>query len=328
MTRHARTSFAIMTGMVVLVAWLGLATPLLAALFSYFALQKFRIGGSKTVALGLFTVAVLLAAWGFYHFFHQALVAFPKIAQNAIPAAIRLAKEYGFQLPFTDLDSLKAVAVETVTEQIRYVGRQATTISKNLVMLIVGFVVAVSLFVSGRWQIRDQANSPDNLYVALCSEVAERFKALYGSFATVMGAQIVISAINTTLTAVFILWIGLPYKELVIAVTFFCGLLPIIGNIISNTVIVSIAFTIAPSLGLWALLYLVVLHKLEYFLNSHIIGTRIKNPMWLTLLALVVAERLMGIPGMILAPVILNYVKVEASKIPVVATEASVEKAS
>ena len=59
---------------------------------------------------------------------------------------------------------------------------------------------------------------------------------------------------------------------------------------------------------------LIVLHKLEYFLNSKIIGGRIKNPMWLTLLGLILGERLMGIPGMILAPVVLHYIKVEASK--------------
>jgi predicted PurR-regulated permease PerM len=36
--------------------------------------------------------------------------------------------------------------------------------------------------------------------------------------------------------------------------------------------------------------------------------------MWMTLLAIVLGEELMGIPGMILAPVILHYVKVETSK--------------
>jgi predicted PurR-regulated permease PerM len=40
--------------------------------------------------------------------------------------------------------------------------------------------------------------------------------------------------------------------------------------------------------------------------------------MWLTLLALVVGERLMGIGGMILAPVVLHYVKTEASKVRIV----------
>jgi len=135
-----------------------------------------------------------------------------------------------------------------------------------------------------------------------------------------MGAQLIISLINTTLTAIFITSVSLPYAGVVVVVTFLCGLLPIIGNLISNSVIVGIAFTISPKLGLIALVFLVVLHKLEYFLNSKIIGKRIKNPMWLTLLALLLGERLMGIPGMILAPVILNYIKVEAANIEATST--------
>ena len=38
---------------------------------------------------------------------------------------------------------------------------------------------------------------------------------------------------------------------------------------------------------------------------------------WFTLLALVLGERLMGIPGMILAPVVLNYLKMETRRIEV-----------
>jgi predicted PurR-regulated permease PerM len=36
--------------------------------------------------------------------------------------------------------------------------------------------------------------------------------------------------------------------------------------------------------------------------------------MWLTLIGIVVGEKLMGIPGMILAPVILHYIKVEGKR--------------
>ena len=60
-----------------------------------------------------------------------------------------------------------------------------------------------------------------------------------------------------------------------------------------------------------------MVHKLEYFLNSKIIGDRIRNPVWLTLIGLIIGERLMGIPGMILAPVVLNYLRIEMSKIEV-----------
>src|SRR5207237_10193867 len=93
------------------------------------------------------------------------------------------------------------------------------------------------------------------------------------------------------------------------------GLLPVVGNPISNTIIVGIGITVSTRMAMAALIFLVVVHKLEYFLNSKIVGDRIRNPFWLTLLALVVGERLMGVPGMILAPVVLNYIKLEASRI-------------
>jgi predicted PurR-regulated permease PerM len=141
-----------------------------------------------------------------------------------------------------------------------------------------------------------------------------RFEIFFVSFNKVIGAQIIISAINTVLTAIFLIWNGFPYTVVIIGLTFLCGLLPIIGNIMSNTLIVGVGFTISPNMALWSLIFLVVIHKLEYFLNSKIIGDRIKNPMWLTLIGIVLGEKLMGIPGMVLAPVVLHYIKVEASK--------------
>ena len=84
---------------------------------------------------------------------------------------------------------------------------------------------------------------------------------------------------------------------------------------ISNTVIFFIGISHSIALGVSALVYLIVLHKFEYFLNSKIIGGKIKNPMWLTLMGLVVGERLGGVPGMILAPVVLNYLKIEAGAV-------------
>ena len=145
-------------------------------------------------------------------------------------------------------------------------------------------------------------------------ELVVRVELFYASFARVIGAQIIISTLNTALTSGFLIWNDYPFAVVIIVLTFLCGLLPIIGNILSNTLIVAVGFTISPRMALTALIFLVVIHKLEYFLNSKIIGDRIKNPMWLTLIGLVIGEKLMGIPGMILAPVVLHYIKVEASR--------------
>lgn len=190
----------------------------------------------------------------------------------------------------------------------------------QVVFLIVGCVVAVSLFLNSQFELgREQHAVRNNLYSLLGDEIRERFGTLYRSFDMVMGAQILISAINTVLTTVFVLVVGLPHQAVIIGVTFCCGLLPVIGNLISNTIILAIGFTVSPEMALASLVFLVVIHKLEYFLNSKIIGARIRNPVWLTLLGLVLGEELMGLQGMILAPVVLHYLKVEMAAVEVVA---------
>jgi predicted PurR-regulated permease PerM len=309
----------------VLVAWLGLATPFITVLFSYFALEQLSYRGSKTIAVTLFLLVVLLAGYGFGYFFHEALQELPKIADNAIPAIIKFAHQHNLELPFTDLESLRTLVMDTIVDEVRYLGKRATVVGKQLVFFVIGLVVALSLFFNAPLDLEREDRERDSLYSLICAEIEGRFRTFYHSFRRVMGAQLTISTLNTGLTSIFVTWIGLPYAGLVIAVTFFCGLLPIIGNLISNTVIVCIAFTVSPRLGIAALVFLVVLHKLEYLLNSKIIGGRIHNPMWLTLLALIVAERIMGIPGIILAPVILDYFKAETSqvKVPEPAEEAT-----
>jgi predicted PurR-regulated permease PerM len=187
-----------------------------------------------------------------------------------------------------------------------------------LLFVLIGVVAAVSLFFNSQLDLyRESHKTKNNLYSLLCDEIAARFRDFYRSFALVMGAQMTISLINTVLTAVFVLIIRLPNAPLVIPLTFVCGLLPIVGNLVSNTIIVCLAFTISLKIALVALIFLIAIHKLEYFLNSKIIGDRIRNPVWLTLLALIIGERLMGIPGMVLAPVVLNYLRLELSKVEV-----------
>ncbi len=315
----ARFSFLFMAGLLVLMILLQLATPLLAALFTYLALSRLTLPkrGGKSLAVVVFLLFFFAAAYGLGYFIHQTVRALPEIADKAIPAVIDTAQRNGIELPFTDYDSLKDLAFDTVKSEVRYLGsfakfaRGATT---HILFLLAGCVVAMSLFLNPRFETGPPARD-NNLYSECCAAISCRFATLYESFVTVMGAQIIISAINTALTAVFVLAMHLPYAVVVIGVSFLCGLLPVVGNLISNTIVVGIGFTVSPKMALSALIFLVVIHKLEYFLNSQIVGWRIHNPLWLTLLGLIVGERLLGIPGMILAPVILYYVKLEAAKI-------------
>jgi predicted PurR-regulated permease PerM len=330
MTTPGRLSYGVLALTLVLAGILHLAVPLLVILFSYLALrQLYFLTKRRWLALVLFIVVVLGIAAAAVSFTRAAILALPDVADTSIPSASAWAQRRQIELPFTDFESLRAVVIDTLQQEAHYlrnVAHFAGSTTAALVFSIIGIVAAGSLFFkAGLDPHRATHPVKNNLYSICCDEVSTRFRDFYRSFATVMGAQITISLINTALTGLFVVVVRMPHTPLLIAITFLCGLVPIVGNLVSNAIIVFVALTVSLKLAIAALVFLVVIHKLEYFLNSIIIGDRIRNPAWLTLIALIIGERLMGIPGLILAPVVLNYLRVEMLTVEVPSTVQKVE---
>lgn len=317
MRRSTAISYAFFAVLLGVVALLKLGMPVIVALFCYLALTKLAFWGRKWIAVTLFVVLVAALFSSSVFLLKRAVVVLPEVVETTIPVVVRYAEQHGIELPFTNLDTLRGVILDWVSSTLGDFGQHVKLATKEFVFLLVAVVVAVGVFLNPDFETeRERRRGAPNLYSFYTSKIRERFSAFYGSFETVMGAQIIISAINTILTSIFVLATGLRYGGVVTALTFVCGLLPIVGNIISNTVIIGIAFTGSPKLAFWAFLFLIVIHKCEYFLNSRIIGGRIHHPMWLMLLALLIGDRVMGIAGLVLAPVILSFIKLEMSKFP------------
>jgi predicted PurR-regulated permease PerM len=330
MITPARLSYVVLAVTIILAGLLHLGVPLLVVLFSYFALrQLYFLTKRKWLALILFGVVVAGIATAAVFLTRAAILALPDVADTSIPSASAWAQKRQIELPFTDFESLRQVVIDALGQEANYlrnVANFARSTTAVLVFCILGIVAAGSLFIkTGLDPYRGTHRVKNNLYSICCDEVSTRFRDFYRSFATVMGAQIMISFINTVLTAIFLLAVRLPHAPLIVAVTFLCGLVPIVGNLVSNTIIVFVALTVSLNLAIFALVFLIVIHKLEYFLNSKIIGDRIRNPVWLTLIALIIGERLMGIPGLILAPVVLNYLRVEMLTVEVRPVQEKVE---
>jgi predicted PurR-regulated permease PerM len=277
----------------------------------------------RGLAILAFALLVIFVFYLFVHFMSEAVAALPKVAEKAVPMVVEFANKHGLDLPFSDSESLKTFTLDFIREQTAEVAKFAKITTTEFLYLIIGLVIACGIFANGKLDLGEASyRIANNSYSRFTARLSERFQAVFESFHTVMGAQLVISTINTFFTGLFVVGLSiagtpLPYSFVIVMLTFLCGILPIVGNLISNTVIFSVALTQSPKLAIAALLYLIALHKFEYFLNSKIIGGRIKNPMWLTLIGLVVGERIMGIPGMILTPVVLHLVKSEAGAIEV-----------
>src|SRR6266436_1931780 len=208
MTRATRFSYLFLVAVFVLAAATHLATPLITVLFSYFALRKLYFGKRKWLSLVLFFVVVSATLYGLGFLIRQAFVAFPKIAAESIPPFIAYAQSHGIELPFSDLDSLKAAIVDVVKDEFLFVGNFARAATKQLVFVLIGIVVAVSLFLNPRIQKFAGKPTGPNLFIAVTDEIKIRFRSFYESFETVMGAQLAISAINTVLTTIFVLVIS------------------------------------------------------------------------------------------------------------------------
>ncbi len=151
----------------------------------------------------------------------------------------------------------------------------------------------------------------------LAMELIERVTNLGSAFRRVVFAQVRISLLNTIFTGVYLtlvlplFGVELPLKKTLIAVTFVAGLLPVVGNLISNTVIVIVSLSYSFGVAVASLCFLIVIHKLEYFLNARIIGNRIGSRSWELLLAMLVMEAAFGIAGVIAAPIYYAFIKDE-----------------
>jgi predicted PurR-regulated permease PerM len=148
-------------------------------------------------------------------------------------------------------------------------------------------------------------------------ELAQRAANLGSAFRRVVFAQVRISLINTAFTALYLgvllplFGVELPFRKTLVVVTFVAGLLPVLGNLISNSFIVIASLSHSGEVALASLGFLVVIHKLEYFLNARIIGRRINARAWELLCAILVMEASFGLPGVVAAPIYYCFLKDE-----------------
>ncbi|QNV69218.1 hypothetical protein RPN52_25870 [Pseudomonas putida] len=154
----------------------------------------------------------------------------------------------------------------------------------------------------------------------LAAALFERLSLLVKAFRNIVFAQIKISLLNTIFTGIFLAVVmplfdvHLPLTKTLIVLTFLLGLLPVIGNLMSNTLITIVGLSLSIWVAAAALGYLVVIHKIEYFLNARIVGGQISAKAWELLLAMLVFEAAFGLPGVVAGPIYYAYLKSELKR--------------
>lgn len=184
-------------------------------------------------------------------------------------------------------------------------GEAGKAVAHTIVGMLIGSLIAL--------QETRTSGAAGPLAAALI-ECARRLAVAFRQF---VFAQVRISFFNTVFTAVYLVvilplcGIHLPLTKTLVAVTFLAGLLPVVGNLISNSVIVVVSLSVSLPVAIASLVFLVVIHKLEYFLNARIVGAHISAHAWELLIAMLVMETLFGLQGVAIAPIYYAYLKTE-----------------
>ena len=310
---------------------LHLLPALLAGLFVHQLVQlvapllQRRISGTRGKLLAVWLLAVLVVgatataiftAFAFFRSDVGSLASlFGKMAQIIEDARASLPPWLLEYLPDPGESATEDLQKTTVA-WLRHHASELGVIGKEtglaLAHLLIGMVIGA--MVAAREVNPRKAPGP------LAAALLIQAQAFTGAFRRIVFAQVRISLLNTALTSIYLLialpllGVHLPLTKSLIGVTFVAGQLSVIGNLISNAAIIIVSLAHSPSAAVASLTFLVVIHKLEYFLNARIVGKQINAAAWELLTAMLVMEALFGLPGLVVAPIIYAWAKDELVK--------------
>ncbi len=208
-----------------------------------------------------------------------------------------------------DAETLRLKIVEWLREHADFLQLYGKGLGRGLVHVIMGMVIGALLSLQKATQPHERR--------PLTDQFAQHGTRLASAFQRVVFAQFWISLINTFFTWLYLdvvlrlFGVDLPLVKILVLLTFVVGLMPIIGNLVSNTAIVVVCLSQGAGIAAVSLAYLVVIHKLEYFLNARIIGSHVNAKAWELLIAMLVMQAIFGIPGLIAAPIFYAFFKDE-----------------
>lgn len=294
----------------------GLLVFELVHIISPYIAQKFPGYTAKVIAVGLLALFIV----GLLTLMVLGLIAFFKSDSgslaNLIGKMAQIIEDSRSILPDwidTRLPADAVVLQQMVTEWLRNNASSLQFLGKEAGRYVAHIIIA--MIVGGMLALREAMT--EDYYKPFAKAMVQRARLFGRAFRNIVFAQVRISAVNTVFTGIYLAIIlplagvELPFVKTMIMITFIVGLLPVVGNLISNSIIVIVSMSHSFAVALGSLLFLVIIHKFEYFLNARIVGGQIRANAWELLIAMVLMEAAFGIAGIVAAPIYYAYIKSE-----------------
>jgi predicted PurR-regulated permease PerM len=163
------------------------------------------------------------------------------------------------------------------------------------------FVVVLTLyFVTGLESIKE------NLYALVPAsrragviDISETIATSVGKY---LGGMVTLAAMNAAFTFLLLSIVGVRYAGVLAALAFPITLIPLVGSVISTTIITVVSLFTSPSAALIVLIVMLVYMQVEaYVFTPRIVGKAISIPGSLVLIGALIGGTLLGLLGALIA---------------------------
>lgn len=299
----------------------GLVTFVLINLTAALLKERVKKGWAKHAAVGLLATmlftAIVITVWSLVDFFQSdagsVQVLLQRLADIIEASRHKLPVWISQHLP-SSVDELNASIASTLREH----ANKATVLgahAEHFIMQVV-FGMLVGILVA----VADNGESKLKKVKPLVAALTERVTRFTKAFELILVAQAKISAVNTAIVALYLYialplcGVALPFKASIVLVTFFGGLLPVVGGVVANILIVVLALSHSLLAAIITEALMLALSKLELVLSARFIGEAISAKSWEPIVAMLFMYALFGMVGMVAAPFIYAYIKYELMK--------------
>jgi predicted PurR-regulated permease PerM len=221
-------------------------------------------------------------------------------AQATMPADLARLKEH----PLIIRAHEQVGGTEKLVETAKHYSTNALDAAKAVVQFVIhmvmGFVLAF-VFVLEEEELKAFWTRLDRR--SFTGIIARWFRHVADATVVTVQLQLIVAACNTVMTLPVLLILGVPNVGALMLLIFVSALVPVIGNIVSGTVLCLLAYQQKGWLGVGIFVGLTfILHKIEsYYLSPRLTARHVKIPGFLLIVSLIACEHLFGFKGFFLS---------------------------
>jgi predicted PurR-regulated permease PerM len=234
-----------------------------------------------------------------------------RLAEQTLEWKANLPSVIADRIPEDDQEVQQMIA-DAITAQMPGIAGAGKSWANGAMLAIIGWVIGLLMA-----NVRPMKPNCGPLAQALRAQ-GRRFS---GMFNQIVAAQFLVACANTFFAAIFMFVIlplsgnPMPWAPALVALTMVLSMLPVAGNVVCNGIVTLVALSVGPGLAVASLVYLIVVHKIEYFINAKVVGAKVDTSIWELLLAMFVLEAIFGIGGLVAAPLFYAYGKKELKEL-------------